>query len=99
MVQDTKNRLNEVFLQCDWIMQDTKNGLDEVFLQCECIGTWKKCGGSCFTKYTTYVTPNYKTRLFVEQGNYTHRHYVKTDHIICHPNHCFHMIWFTLVSM
>ena len=34
----------------------------------------EKSGGSCFTPYTTYVAPNYKTIFFGKRGNPTHRY-------------------------
>ena len=37
-----------------------------------------KCGGSHFTHYTAYVAPNYKTNIFTEQGNHTHRYMLES---------------------
>ena len=47
---------------------------NEAFLWRQCIGTWDKCGGSCFTHYATHVAPNYKTIFFAEWENRTHRY-------------------------
>ena len=48
------------------------SSVNEAFLQHRYIMTWDKCGGSCFTHYTTDVATNYKTIFFAERGNRTH---------------------------
>ena len=50
------------------------SSVNEAFLQHRYIMTWDKCGGSCFTHYTTDVATNYKTIFFAERGNCTRRY-------------------------
>ena len=45
--------------------------INEAFLQHQRIITWDKCGGSCFTHYTTHVALSYKTIFFVKLENRT----------------------------
>ena len=46
----------------------------EISLQCQCIITWWECGGSHFTHYTTYVTPNYKTMFLTKWESHTYQY-------------------------
>lgn len=50
----------------------TDSQVNEAFLQRQCIMAWEESGGSRFSHYTTYVSPNYKSLYFSERGNRTH---------------------------
>ena len=46
-------------------MHHTSQGvMNEAFFATPMSHRWERCGGLCFTHYTTYVAPNYKSMFF-----------------------------------
>ena len=70
--------------------------VSQAFLLCQYIMTRGKCGGSCFAYYTGYLTPQYKTMFFVEQGNHKHQNMLKPIPLSVTQNDSFHEIQLTL---